>query len=146
MIVQQLSPEGYFVGSIAADESPLEPGVWLIPGGCVEAEAPSIPEGKRAKWVDGWILEDIPPPPVPGAPPVRLPVCSPWQIRKALNAAGLRHLVEDAIAASSDITRKDGWEFASEFVCTDPFVIDMGGVLGMDEAGIRAFIEYASSL
>lgn len=57
--VIQLDHAGYFAGLTTADESPLEPGVLLIPGGCIEATAPTIPEGQRAKWEGAWVFEDI---------------------------------------------------------------------------------------
>lgn len=60
--VCQLDAAGYFTGLVTADESPLEPGVYLIPGGCIEADAPTIPEGQRAKWNGAWVFEDIPQP------------------------------------------------------------------------------------
>jgi hypothetical protein len=60
--VIQLDSEGYFVGFTTADESPLEPGVYLLPGGSVDTTAPSIPEGKLAKWDKEWVYEDIPKP------------------------------------------------------------------------------------
>jgi hypothetical protein len=58
--VVQLNEENYFVGLTFADESPLEPGVFLIPGGAIDIDAPIVPEGKRAKWNGEWVLEDIP--------------------------------------------------------------------------------------
>ena len=57
--VCQLDANGYFVGLTAADESPLEPGEFLIPGGCIDETAPTIPEGHRARWVEGWVFEEI---------------------------------------------------------------------------------------
>jgi hypothetical protein len=60
--VIQLDAEGYFVGLTTADESPLEPGVFLIPAGAIDAPAPTIPEGQRAKWNGAWVFEDIPQP------------------------------------------------------------------------------------
>jgi hypothetical protein len=60
--VVQLDDAGYFIGITTADESPLEPGVFLIPAGAVEAPIPTIPEGQRAKWDGVWVLEDIPQP------------------------------------------------------------------------------------
>jgi hypothetical protein len=60
--VIQLDAEGYFDGFTTADESPLEPGVFLMPGGCIEAAAPTVLEGQRAKWNGAWVLEDIPQP------------------------------------------------------------------------------------
>jgi hypothetical protein len=60
--VIQLDDEGYFVGFSAADESPLEPGVFLMPARTIDASAPSIPEGCRAKWNGSWTVERIPQP------------------------------------------------------------------------------------
>lgn len=48
--VCQLDHDGYFVSITEADESPLEPGVWLLPAGAIDADAPEVPEGYRAKW------------------------------------------------------------------------------------------------
>lgn len=59
-IVYQLNWEGIYIGPVKADPSPLEPGVWLIPGGCVEIAPPQIEPGKLARFTDGaWSLEDI---------------------------------------------------------------------------------------
>jgi hypothetical protein len=69
----QLDAAGYFTGTTTADESPLEPGVYLIPGGCIEATEPTVPEGQRAKWNGAWVFEDIPQPePEPEPEPVEL--------------------------------------------------------------------------
>jgi len=60
--VSQLDQDGYFVGVTTADPSPLEPDVYLIPGGCIDEPAPTISEGQRAKWDNGqWVFEKIPP-------------------------------------------------------------------------------------
>jgi hypothetical protein len=68
--VSQLDADGYFVGFAIADESPLEPGIFLLPGGCVDEIPPAIPDGYRAKWDGGsFSIEMIPveesPPPTP---------------------------------------------------------------------------------
>lgn len=80
----------------------------------------------------------------PPAPPVF--VCSPWQIRKALNAQGLRQQVEDAVATSDDIALKDGWEFATQFNSDDPFVLLMGESIGKSPDEVRDLIQYAATL
>jgi hypothetical protein len=70
--VIQLDAEGYFIGLTIADESPLEPGVLLIPAGAIDAPVPAIPEGKLAKWNGAWVFEDAPEPepePVPEPKP-----------------------------------------------------------------------------
>jgi len=57
--VYQTDHLGIYVGAVQADPSPLEPDVWLIPGGCVEAAPPAIPERKAALWRgDRWQLVD----------------------------------------------------------------------------------------
>lgn len=64
-LVYQTNHERILVGTCYADESPLEPGVWMIPGGCVDLAPPGIPAGKLCRWDSGaWVLEDIPAPPV----------------------------------------------------------------------------------
>lgn len=58
-IVYQTDHLGIYIGTTVADRSPLEPDVWLIPGGCVEVAPPAVPEKKAAFW-DGrkWQLVD----------------------------------------------------------------------------------------
>lgn len=58
--VIQLDKDGYFVGFTTADESPLEAGVFLLPAGAIDAEAPTVPSGQRAKWDGSWVFEDMP--------------------------------------------------------------------------------------
>lgn len=55
--VIQLDKEGYFVGFTIADESPLEPGVYLLPADAIDADAPVVPENTRAKWNGCWTIE-----------------------------------------------------------------------------------------
>jgi len=68
-IVCQLDPFGYFISTTIADESPLEPGVFLLPAGAVDAPIPNVPAGERAKWTGQWVFEDIPEPPAPAPEP-----------------------------------------------------------------------------
>lgn len=49
--VYQTNYSGLFVGETIADESPLEPGVYPLPAGCVELAPPeSWPEDKWPRW------------------------------------------------------------------------------------------------
>lgn len=47
--VWQTDYAGYYLGETTANESPLEPGVFLIPAGCAE-EAPPRAAGKGKEW------------------------------------------------------------------------------------------------
>lgn len=55
---------GLFAGALQlgpGDESPLEPGVFLLPGDCVETAPPSIADGQQARWNgEEWLLQDAP--------------------------------------------------------------------------------------
>ena len=86
--VVQLDDQGYFVGYATAYESPLEPGVFLLPAGAVDAEVPAIPDGKRAKWTgQGWAFEDLPQPdPEPQPEPTAYVPTRAEQIRARLHA------------------------------------------------------------
>lgn len=71
-LVSQLDALGYFTHPTVADESPLEPGVFLLPAGAVDLPPPVVPAGQRAKFNSGkFVMENIPQPePAPEpAPP-----------------------------------------------------------------------------
>lgn len=59
--VYQLDDNGIYIGETVADESPLEPGVFLIPAGCVMDPPPVHVEGRR-RVHDGaaWTYVDEP--------------------------------------------------------------------------------------
>lgn len=68
-IVAQLDANGYLVGSSLADESPLEPGTFLLPGGCIDADPPVVQADQRARWAGhGWEVETLPTLPEPDVP------------------------------------------------------------------------------
>jgi len=54
---------GIYLGQGVADESPLEPGVWLIPAHATELEPPQPSKGKQIAWSgDSWDVQPIPEP------------------------------------------------------------------------------------
>lgn len=60
-IVYQLDAEGLLLGTTVADESPLEPGVFHLPAGCIETVPPVVAEGLRPRWTgEAWAVEVIP--------------------------------------------------------------------------------------
>lgn len=59
--VWQTLQDGLLAGTTVADESPLEPGVYLIPAGCVEVPPPDTDPGYFARWVGGeWTVDAEP--------------------------------------------------------------------------------------
>lgn len=55
----QTDEAGYLVGEFDADASPLEPGVFLIPGGGVTVEPPPMGAEQAARW-NGSAWEIVP--------------------------------------------------------------------------------------
>lgn len=61
--VIQLDAAGYFIGTAIADESPLEPGVFLMPAHTVDLPLSSLPtcaEHQHLRWNGVWVVEDVP--------------------------------------------------------------------------------------
>jgi hypothetical protein len=57
---------GVFLGVDFAQESPLEPGVFLLPAGATFVEPPQVSENQQAVWLgDSWEVQDTPPEPEP---------------------------------------------------------------------------------
>ena len=83
---------GVFLGQGLADESPLEPGVWLIPADATLTQPPVAGENERVVWANGaWAVEPIP---APEPEPEPLPVVPseptvPLTTEQKLEAAGL---------------------------------------------------------
>ena len=59
MIIANYNDDGDFVGLSEAEESPLEPGVHLIPANATPLFPPQEPSGKIARFINGaWSLVD----------------------------------------------------------------------------------------
>ena len=139
-VVSQLDQNGYFISPTQADESPLEPGVFHLPGGCLDVEPPEIPEGQRARWVaDEWIFEASGNPVDEEEPPETIEEwrarteVSIFQAQAALDQAGLLDQVEAVMAnpATPKLTRL-AWNKAQVFRRMSPTVLSMGAALGLD--------------
>lgn len=138
---------GLFIREGFADESPLEPGVWLIPAGATSVEPPQIEEGQRLRW-DGefWQIEN---PQGPIDPEIKVPYSVTMrQARLALHAAGLLTQVDAAINALEDPPRTEArieWDFSSTVERNKPFVSMIGQALGLsDEEMDNLFIQAAT--
>lgn len=94
---------GVYLGTGEADESPLEPGVWLVPAHATDVEPPKARAGKQQVWIAGtWTLQPIPEPepvPEPIAPPASEPPLDLTPAEKlasiGLSVADLRQLLLD---------------------------------------------------
>ena len=150
--VSQLNAEGYFTGPVIADESPLEPGVYLIPGGAVDSLPPSTPAGSRAKWIGDWVFEPIPAPPPEPEPepePANPTVVTMRQARLALLANGLLAQVETAIEALPSPQKEAArieWDYSSEVHRDKPFVQSLAAALSLTPAQLDALFVQAAAL
>lgn len=109
--VSQLDALGFFVAPTLADESPLEPGVWLLPRGAVDAPPPEVPEGFRALWTGAaFDLQPIVPDPTPD-PPID-PVLTQFeldQLRYQRRAAARDGLMAYMAADNMSRVRSGAW-------------------------------------
>ncbi|SEN67728.1 hypothetical protein SAMN05216227_102039 [Pseudorhodobacter antarcticus] len=131
--VIQLDDKGFFTGFTTADESPLEPGVYHMPGGAVDApNPPELSQGEQAKW-DGKAWAVVPPEPEPEPEPVPEPtiaerreamVASPAQIRVTLWQLGLIKTVQ--AIADADPKAAIVWEYATEIRRTNALIDALG--------------------
>jgi hypothetical protein len=90
MKIYHYHPEtGVLLGEGMADESPLEPGVWLIPAYATALKPPESPLGWQVINTNGrWELQLIPKPPEPPEPPAPEPP-PVLTTEQKLEAAGL---------------------------------------------------------
>lgn len=118
--------QGYYV----FDEAPIPLGDWV--------EVPARPAPGQVWNGDEWVS--------PPEPELTVPeFVTANAARKALNAAGLRQAVEDAVAgASQDV--KDDWEYAPTIRRHSPTVMALSVALGLSEAQLDALFIKAVEL
>jgi hypothetical protein len=142
--------------------APFEEYTVEIPGlGPLTILAPEGEPGYRARLPDGQVTAY---PAQSGAPSpanaladithalanpiVHAPVpveVTPWQMRRALNAAGLRATVEAAVSAQDQDTR-DGWEFATTIRRDNALINAMAPALSLTSEQVDDLFRAAASL
>lgn len=74
-IYHYIADSGIFYSEGIADESPLEPGVFLIPAHATTVAPPVVADPEIAVFKDGaWSVEVLPPPPEPEPEPLFEPI------------------------------------------------------------------------
>lgn len=132
--VSQLNAQGYFTGPVIADESPLEQGVYLIPGGAIDVPPPTVPSGKVAlRQGNSWVFVLPPespetPPPVAGVPQS----VTRFQALAALHLAGHLPAVQAIMAApETSVIAKLAWDNALSFERSSPTLLMLAAAIGM---------------
>lgn len=92
--IHHYNPEtGEYLGEGRADESPLEPGVFLIPAHATEIAPPKAQAGKVRAFEGGaWVQRLIPVPPPPPEP-------TPAELKEQANAPIKAKLMEIDLAS-----------------------------------------------
>jgi hypothetical protein len=154
-IVYQTGPDGRYVGPTEADESPLEPGVWLIPAGAVETPPPEAPDGHFARWTGAaWevVPAPAPPEPEPSPPPKMQPQAATarqvrlWLLSRGILPAQVEALIDTLPPGSREEARIE-WEYATVLERSHPLLRTLAARLfnlddqALDEALDRAFAE-----
>lgn len=136
--VSQLDVDGYFVGFAIADESPLEPGTFLLPGGCVDAAPPAIPEGHRTRW-DGssFSVELIPleePPVVTPSTLDEVKAAKLAEINAACDAeiGAIKATYPDTEVMTWDKQEKEARALVLDATATTPLIDSIASARGLD--------------
>lgn len=164
--VYNYHPSTYvYVGWTWADESPLEPNVWLVPAHATLEAPPSIPPGYQARRVNGaWQLELVPEPEEPPSEPTPSRIISDRQFFQQLALAGFIERSEalaavkigeipQALAGLLDNLPVDA-RFSAEMLLSGatqfdryhPLVAQIAAAQGMSDADVDQFWIAASTL
>lgn len=138
-IVYQLDENGVLVGEALADESPLEPGVFIIPGGCVEIEPPPYVEGKLRVFVGNeWHYQDLPQQEEEPEPP--LPSLADLRSAKILVLNAKCQAIADQITSAYPDFEKLTWEdqrreataWQANSAVPTPYIDSLAAIRGID--------------
>lgn len=108
------SESGRFLQESEADESPLEPGVYLIPAFATDIAPPSAPDGQYAAFINGaWQLLDEPEPEIPEnpLPPTQAEIKRTRivELKALLASTDYKALPDYDNATEADFTQRSQW-------------------------------------
>lgn len=152
--VYQTDTNGWFVGTVQADESPEDPGEFLIPGGAYADAPPEFVAGTLPRRVEGaWVVLQWPEPVNAVDEPPRTPSrCTPSQGLVALFA--LKNITEDHVLAAigqipdpvQQYTAKIGYQRATTWERNSPTMLAMSQLLQLSEHDLDALFTYAAGV
>ena len=154
MLIYHYHPvTGVFLGQSLADESPLEPGVFLVPA-CATATPPlETGDGEYACWEnDAWsvkIEETIDPEPEPEEGPTVPISITPRQGMIMLSRAGLLATINaaiDAIEGQAGEEARIDFERATEWRRDWPLINALAGGIGLTSAQVDDLFIAASQI
>jgi len=107
-VVYAHDSDGWFTGPVTlgdSDMSPLEPGVYLIPGDCCELAPPTPSGGRWPRLVDGeWVLADR-----ATGEPVTLPDAAALRLDLAATLESVYERRMQAISAGYPPSERESW-------------------------------------
>lgn len=162
---------GEYIGTTEADESPLEPGVFLIPAQATDVAPPARREQSARVFVDGnwnfvadhrgekWFrkhgdpviidalgspegLTPTEPPAPPPPPPPPVTVVKKAYFMAALSRSAKLGQVKQAVSSISE-EKQQLWEYANELSINDPDIITIAAALDLN---LRTLFDLAETI
>lgn len=159
MQIYNYDVNGYYVGESVADESPLEPGVYLIPSRATPVAPPPAPAGLTSRWTgDAWVTVIVPISEEAAQEPLRTPeeeldyqrslmVVSRFQAHAALMQAELLDDVSAYMALpETDRFTKLAWDTVQEFRRTSPLVLSIGALFALNDIHLDDLFGFAKTI
>lgn len=151
MIIYNYSPiTKEYLGVSFPDESPLEPGIFLIPANATITPPPIVPEGSFAVFENNiWntrqiLIETLTNPTTPVTDPKVL-IITAKQARLQLLAINKLDDVELVILSLSRIAQIE-WEYSETIHRYNPLVLEMQGIMLWTDVQMDEFFILASLL
>lgn len=138
---------GVYSGAVDADESPLEPGVFLFPARSTSIAPPQAPAGQVAVWTDnGWVLKQRAPKTENPKGFNEVPKATARQLRLALLDMELLDDVEALMAdPSTPRAVKIEWEYANEFDANNQLVVAFAAALQKSSEDVNRLFALAAT-